>query len=74
VQAIIETIERDAKFVEIPRGRKFPTDLSEARFVSRPPDHLQAEIQCLELGLSITDEGGIKGNMLFNTDRGGTFS
>lgn len=74
LQEIIGAIERDAKFAEVPRGRKYLTDLSETRFIFRPPDHLQAEIQYLELGLSFTDEGGIKGNMLFNTNKGGTFS
>ncbi len=78
LQTIIEAIEKRTKFIEVPRGRKFIPNTSATRFIFRPPEHLQSDLQYFELDVSFTDEGGIEGNMLFNTSEsantGGKYS
>ena len=66
LQKIIEAIEKDTHFTEVPRGRKFIFDTSATRFVFRPPEHLQSELQYFTLDVTLTDDGGIKGNILFD--------
>ena len=66
LQQILEAIEKDTQFIEIPRGRQYISGTSATRFVFRPPEHLQSELQHFLLDVSWTDEGGIKGKMLFS--------
>jgi hypothetical protein len=66
LQKIIEAVEEDTRFIEVPEGRKYIPDVSATRFVFRPPEHLQSKLQYLILDVSLTEEDGIKGNMLFN--------
>jgi hypothetical protein len=65
LQQIIEAIEKDTKFIEVPRGRRYLPDTSATRLVFRPPEHLQPELQYFTLDVSLNEEGGVKGNMLF---------
>lgn len=74
LQTIIEDIETSTKFVEVPRGRKYIPDLSAMRFIFRPPEHLQPGLQYLELDLSLTEEGGIKGSILYRMNENSSFS
>ena len=72
LQKIIEAVEEDTKFIEVPEGRKYIPDVSATRFVFRPPETLQSKLQYFMLDVSLTEEGGIKGNMRFNRSETGT--
>ncbi|MEJ2246950.1 MAG: sporulation protein [Acidobacteriota bacterium] len=72
LQQIIEAIETDTKLVEVPRGRKYIPENSATRFVFMPIEHLQSVLQYLMLDVSLTEEGGIKGNILFNMSESGS--
>lgn len=48
LQEMVAAIEKDLKFLEVPRGRKFLPESSATRFVFRPPDHLQSELDYLK--------------------------
>lgn len=73
LQTIIRAIERDIQFIEIPRGRKYIPEIAATRFIFRPPDYLQSALRYLELDLSFTDDGAIKGNMLFRMNKDSSF-
>ncbi len=74
LQKVIEAIEKDTKFVEVSRGRKYIADTSATRFIFRPPEHLQSELQYFMLDVSLTEEGGIKGNIVFHMNESGSLS
>jgi hypothetical protein len=74
LQKIIEAVEKDTNFMEVRKGRKYIPDSSATRFVFRPPEHLQSEIQYLMLDVSMNEEGGIKGNLLFKLNESRSFS
>jgi hypothetical protein len=74
LQKIIEAIETDTKFVEVPRGRKYIPETSATRFVFLPIAHLQSVLQYFMLDVSLTEEGGIKGNMLLHMSESGFLS
>jgi hypothetical protein len=74
LKKIIEVIEKETQFMEVPRGREYNPDTSATRFVFRPPEHLRSELQYFMLDVSLNEEGGIKGNMLFKRSESGSFS
>jgi hypothetical protein len=74
LQKIIEVIEKDTKCTEIPRGRKYIPATSATRFVFRPPEHFQSELHYFVLDVSLTEESGIKGNMLFSISGNDSFN
>lgn len=70
LQEMVAAIEKDLKFLEVPRGRNFLPENSATRLVFRPPDHLQSELDYLMLDVSFTEEGGIEGNILVSIGYG----
>jgi len=74
LQEIIKAIEKNTKFIEVPRGRKFIPDTCATRFVFRPPENHQSDLQYFMLDVSLTEKGGIKGNFLFSMSESGSFS
>ena len=74
LQTLIEAIEKETNFIEVPRGRKYIPDISATRLIFRPPEHLQPELQYMNIDISLTGEGGIEGNILFNKSKDSSLS
>ncbi|MEJ2112090.1 MAG: sporulation protein [Acidobacteriota bacterium] len=69
IQTIIEVVEKDTKFSEISRGRKFIPDTSATRLVFRPPVHLLDRLRYFMLDLYFTEEDNLIGKMYLDTSK-----
>ena len=74
LQAIVEAVEKDTKFAEVPRGRKFMPDTSATRLVFRPTVHPLDRLQYFMFDVYFTEEDSLIGKIFLNTSKSSSMS